>query len=266
MSRETAQLGLIKASRIVLGELAEILESYPRAVIAGGFVPYLLIPQDVEPHEGTVDIDLVLDLDQPGSDSVYTLHEVFDRRLFIQDERRPFRYHKDVDVRGEHFEVLVELLGGGEPPANGLRRISTEDVYVSVIQGMEVALVGPLDVQLPGGAGQSVSVASLPAFFAMKAVALERRSVPKKSKDAYDIVYCLRNYPGGEVAIAEGFAAVSASPLVRSGIALLEELFASTDAVGPVAYAEDAPDDDDAALMRREAFERVNELLLRLKK
>jgi hypothetical protein len=61
MNRD-ATPGLIAATRIVLSEIAEILSPYPRAVIAGGTVPYLLIPQENDPHEGTVDIDIVLDL------------------------------------------------------------------------------------------------------------------------------------------------------------------------------------------------------------
>jgi len=175
---------MIAATRIVLGEIPEILEAYPKAVIAGGLVPYLLIPQEIEPHEGTVDIDIVLDLDQPGADEFYTLHEILERRLFVRDERKPFRYVRGVNFEGEQYQVLVEFLGGGEPPPSGLRRIRTEDVYVSIIKGMEVALDSPLDVQLPDNSRQSVSVASLPAFFSMKAIALERREELKKTKDA----------------------------------------------------------------------------------
>jgi hypothetical protein len=116
MSREDATPGLIAATRIVLKEIAEILEPYPKAVIAGGTVPYLLIPQDKEPHEGTVDIDIVLDLNQPGVDPTLTLHEVLERRLFQQDPNKPFRYTKVITVNNENQTVLIELLGGGQPP------------------------------------------------------------------------------------------------------------------------------------------------------
>jgi hypothetical protein len=82
MSRENATPDLVLATRFVLREIAQILENYPKAVITGGSVPYLLIPQENEPHEGTVDIDIVLDLDQPGADEVFTLHEILERNLF----------------------------------------------------------------------------------------------------------------------------------------------------------------------------------------
>ena len=264
MSREHATPGLIAATRMALGEIAEILETYPRAVIAGGSVPYLLIPQDIEPHEGTVDIDVVLDLKQPGADGVYTLHEILMRRLFVQDPKKPFRYTKGVDIEGEHYQVLIELLAGGNPPPDGLRHIRSEDVYVSIIQGMEVALENPQEVPLPDDSNQRVSIASLPAFFSMKAAALRRREDLKKTKDAYDIVYCLRNYPGGVDAAAGEFRSATSNPIVASGVELLKDLFASPDSIGPVAYAREADNSEVAALMKREAFERVAELLSKL--
>ena len=208
-----------------------------------------------------MDIDIVLDLDQPGADEFYTLHEILERRLFVRDERKPFRYVRGVNFEGEQYQVLVEFLGGGEPPPSGLRRIRTEDVYVSIIKGMEVALDQPIEFKLPDDPSLSLSVASLPASFTMKAGALENRVEIKKTKDAYDIVYCLRNYPGGVEAIANEFSAYVSNPIVASGVALLKELFASTDSLGPVAYAREADDLEDAALKQREAYERVHELL-----
>lgn len=264
MSRENASSGLIAATRIVLGEIAEILEAYPRAVIAGGSVPYLLIPQDIEPHEGTVDIDVILDLKQPGADEVYTLHEILERRLFVQDPKKPFRYTKGVDIQGEHFQVLIELLAGGNPPPSGLRHIQAEDVFVSIIKGLEVALDKPVDVPLPDDSNQRISVASIPAFFSMKAVALDRREELKKTKDAYDIVYCLRNYPGGVEAVATEFRTAISNSIVASGVELLRDLFASSDSVGPVAYARQSDSFEESELMKREAVERVAELLAKI--
>lgn len=149
MSRENATTGLVEATRIALLEIAEILEPYTEAVIVGGTVPFLLVPQTVEAHEGTVDIDIVLALDQRGANDVYTLHETLERRLFTQNTRKPFRYTKSISIDGEVFEVLIELLGGGDPPPGGLHRIETEDVRVSIIKGMEVALENPRLVSLP---------------------------------------------------------------------------------------------------------------------
>ena len=249
---------------MVLEEIAEILAAYPRAAIVGGTVPYLLVPQKIEAHEGTVDIDIVLDRQQPGADDVYTLHEILERRLFVQDPKRPFRYRKGVEANGEHHDALVELLAGGTPPPSGMVRITTEDIFVSIIPGMEVALDNPIVVQLPGMLNRSLAVASLPAFFAMKACALSRRDTLQKQKDAYDIVYCLRNYPGGIKSIAQEIVRAMTNPIVASGVNLLRTLFASPDSEGPIAYAMDADDDYERALKKREAFERVTDLYVRI--
>ncbi len=261
MRREEATPGLIDAVRVVLAKIAEVLEAFPAAVIVGGTVPYLLIPQDIEPHEGTVDIDVVLALDQLGANDVFTLHEMLERKLFQQDPKKPFRYTMGVSVEGEEYTVLIELLGGGEPPASGMRRIQTEDVHVSIIRGMEVALENPSKASLPDDPDRWVSVASIPAFLTMKAAALAQREEDKKAKDAYDIVYCLRNYPGGVHAIAEAYRTVLTNPIVSAGIMLLRSLFESGEAAGPLAYARRASDAEERALMQREAFERVKELL-----
>jgi len=60
-----------------------------------------------------------------------------------------------------------------------------------------VAIAGPM----PGGGTNRVEIAvcSIPALLAMKGHALNGRH---KQKDAYDIYYCVRNYPEGSEALA----------------------------------------------------------------
>jgi len=245
----------------VLSELADLLDLAEGAVIVGGTVPFLLVPQESEPHEGTVDIDIVLDRNKKGFDEVYTLHEILERNSFVQDTIRPFQYSKGALVNDELHQINVELLGGGAMPPGGLARIQTEDVYVSVIPGLEVALDGPITIDLPGDNQGRIMVTSFPGFFAMKSLALATRDEKMKSKDAYDIVYCLRNYPGGVEAAAEQYRAMIGNPLVREGLDRIEELFSDTAAIGPKAYAMSESDLDEAQLMRREATERVREFV-----
>jgi len=61
-----------------------------------------------------------------------------------------------------------------------------------------VAIDGPMPA---GGTNRvEIAVCSIPALLAMKGHALRGRY---KQKDAYDIYYCIRNYPGGIGALAE---------------------------------------------------------------
>lgn len=262
MRRDEADSLQFEATYLVLTEVAEILEEFDGAVIAGGTVPFLLIPQEIEPHEGTVDVDLVIDPAKLRGESDATLHEEFVRRLFEQDEKKLFRYWKRVAVGEETREVLIELLAGGTPPPQGMRTIPREDVYVSVIEGMEIALDAPVAASL--NEVLSVQVTSISGFLAMKSVALERREDSKKSKDAYDIVYCLRNYPGGVDAIAREFLGRLPNLILEAAIERLTAQFADRNALGPTAYAKRAIGDEEERLLRREAYERVSDLLDRL--
>lgn len=62
-----------------------------------------------------------------------------------------------------------------------------------------VAIAGPM---LTGGTNRfEIAVCSIPALLAMKGHAIEGRY---KQKDAYDVYYCIRNYPGGPQALWPG--------------------------------------------------------------
>ncbi len=257
MRQANASAEQIASTRLAPEEVAEVFESYSGAVLIGGHVPLLLIPQDMEAHEGTIDIDMILHPEKLSGDEVLTLHDQLLRRNFVQDTVKPFRFSKVID----HHTVILELLSGGTPPRDGLLQIEREDVFVSVIPGLEVAYDFHVSVQLSEAGRCTLNVASLPSFLAMKAVALDRRSNPK---DAYDIVYCLRCFPGGLDAIVAEIEPAVDHPLVMAGIRLLGQLFMRHDSTGSVIYASNEPDQEAAALMRREAHARVNDLLDRL--
>lgn len=252
--------GFVSASRIALAEIAEILEGHPMAVIVGGMVPFLRLDQGAEAHEGTVDIDIVLDPLVSREDSELTLHEELTRRDFRQDSVRPFRWTKTIAVGEETHEVLVEFLAGGTPAANGLVRNESEDLYASVIPGMQVALHVTSTVEI-NGSGE-LRVASWPAYLAMKAAALARREPEKRPKDAYDIVYCLRC--AAESIAEEVRDSLSGDPLVLAGILHLSELFSTPDSLGPRMYATRGEDREHTELLAKEAFVRVGDLIERV--
>jgi Nucleotidyl transferase AbiEii toxin, Type IV TA system len=257
MRQTNASAKQIESTRLALEEVAEIFEPYSGAVLIGGHVPLLLIPQNIEAHEGTIDIDMILHPQKLSGDDELTLHEQLLRRNFVQDTVKPFRFTKVID----QHTVLLELLAGGTPPQSGMFQIVREDVFVSVIHGLEVAFDFNVAVSVSNISGSSLNVASLPSFLAMKAAALASR---ENAKDAYDIVYCLRRYPGGLDAIVAEFEPAVSHPLVLAGIRLLGKLFWTVDSVGPVAYASNETDKEESALRRREAHVRVNDLLDRL--
>lgn len=97
----------------------------------------------------------------------------------------------------------------------------------------------------------------------MKGMALDARL---KEKDAWDIYFCLRSYPGGTAALAEQFKPLLKNGLVREGLAKIAGKFASVDSYGPVAVGnfEEPSGLDERSIRQRDAFERVQDLLRRL--
>jgi len=68
----------------------------------------------------------------------------------------------------------------------------------------------------------------------MKGMALDDRL---KEKDAWDIIYYVRNYPGGLDALVDELKPHLKHGLVREGLQKIEKYFASASHVGPTAVA-----------------------------
>jgi hypothetical protein len=94
----------------------------------------------------------------------------------------------------------------------------------------------------------------------MKAQALNSRL---KEKDAYDIYYCLTNFPDGMDALVEAFRTFPDHPLIHEGLAILSEKFSASDSGGPVFVTNflDENDPETRAQIQRDAYERVQYLL-----
>ena len=85
---------------------------------------------------------------------------------------------------------------------------------------------------MPNGGTNRVEVAvcSIPALLAMKGHAIEGRY---KQKDAYDIYYCVRNYPGGPGALAEECRPVLEIASGQAGYTFIAQKFDSVEGFGP---------------------------------
>jgi hypothetical protein len=100
-------------------------------------------------------------------------------------------------------------------------------------------------------------------FIVMKAMAMADRL---KSKDAWDVWFCLVNYAGGNSVLAEVLRPHLSHKLVVEGLVKLADKFRSTGHFGPqsVADFDDLQPGDEWDLRVRDAFERVDDLLRRL--
>ncbi|MHB8911028.1 MAG: hypothetical protein ACYDAA_19305 [Syntrophales bacterium] len=260
----------VAAAKSVLIELVHLLGQYrDEVVLVGGWVPELLLGDRVPSHTGSMDIDLALDHRKLQEEGYRTIRELLLGREYRQGSQ-PFKFIRRIVVGGATFNVEVDLMAGEyEGTGRGRRHQRVQGVHARKARGCDLAFESPTEIrvdgQLPGGGRDSVvvRVASIVPFLVMKGMALADRL---KEKDAWDIDYCVRNYPGGIDALVEEFRPQLMHGLVQEGLKKIADAFASVDRWGPASVADfdEITDPDDRALRRREAFERVNLLLERL--
>jgi hypothetical protein len=165
-------------------------------------------------------------------------------------------------------EVKVDLITGEFPgeAAEG-SHILIQELLVWKARGVDLAFSHPSSVRvegtLPGGAINTVNarIPAISAFICIKAITLNER---KKPKDAYDISFCVLNYPGGPAALAAEFATMLGHPLVTESLNVLRDKFRTVHHIGPVWAAEVTQEQAGAAapeIERRRAYEAVNSLL-----
>ncbi|MBU2609705.1 MAG: hypothetical protein KJ606_01985 [Chloroflexi bacterium] len=191
-------------------------------------------------------------------------------RGYRQGEQ-PFVFFRTVQAGGREIEVEVDFLAGEyASAARGRRTQRVQDMRPRKARGCDLAIDLAAEVTLsgtlPDGAKDSVRlrVASIVPFLVMKAMTLSGRLM---EKDAWDIYFCIRYYPGGLDRLVEIFHPQLNHHLVQEALAILAEKFASPDHVGPshVADFEEMTDAEERALLQRDAFERVNALVFRLR-
>jgi len=228
------------AVKTVLVEMGQILGSFKgKFAIVGGAVPWLLLGNEDMPHVGTLDVDVSLDAEALGDGEYAMLIDALRSHGYDQrDELRRFQLVRQVPVEdgGAPIDVIVDFLMPrdaeivkNDPPLISdfaVQRADGVDLALRFYQF--VAIAGPM----PGGGANRVEIAvcSIPALLAMKGHALEKRF---KQKDAYDIYYCVRNYPGGPEALADACRPLLEHASGAAGYGLIAGKFDTVDGYGP---------------------------------
>lgn len=280
--RGSYQPQMVKAARLVLLELADLLEDERDYVVfVGGTACALLFPQESEPHEGTIDVDIAL--------ADYEADTLEDRLLYASFQQdglkageppRPLKRYRwfrsaSVDADAPAVEVAVDLLAGednGSQSAAGSREV--QGLHASVLHGLDLAFLDPrrmpLSGVLPNGRqiDTEVQVCSPASLLAMKGIAIAKRK-QGQDKDAFDIDYILRRFDGGPDALARVLRTDSYwhNDLVQEGLTGIAQAFHSLSAIGPTSIAtEDRyPDPEERAIVQQGVFRRVQRFLNALK-
>lgn len=207
--------GTALAERVLL-EVWSRLGSYRQhLVLVGGLVPRYLVPQPppgapgiVPAHTGTLDVDLAISLAVADLKTYASIHSTLVDTLGFtpganaggRDQRHSFK------KRVGHADVILDFLTTKyDGPENSLMRAVEENLSAIQVEGLGMALNDPRPVALEGellSGGfheATVNVCRPVPFVMLKALALANRGEPK---DAYDLVYVIRYYPGGTQALA----------------------------------------------------------------
>lgn len=257
----------VEAARSVLIELVHLLGEYKDdIVLIGGWIPEVLLPHYSGPHVGSMDVDIALNHLKIHEEGYKMIQDLLKSRGYRHGDQ-PFIFFRDVKVGDHEVKVQVDLLAGEyEGTSKGHRHQKIQGVQARKVRGCDLAFEMSQEIKiegtLPGGAHDAVTVrvASIVPFFVMKGMAMETRL---KEKDAWDIYYCLLNYPGGIDALAKEFKPHLNHGLVKEGLQKIAGKFSSEKAFGPksVADFEEIDDPEEQERIQRDAYERVNALL-----
>jgi hypothetical protein len=261
-----------RCERVLVTVLGHIGPWREHIYLAGGLAPrYLLgeLPEGVRPHVGTTDVDLVigLSLTDESVEAYRTLARNLKDAGFEQGEPS-FRWTRDV----EGITVLVEFLcetdqvdeGRIFKPKQGLgANLSAFNVSGALLAARDYLEIEVEAERLDEGGRSTVGVrvANLLPYVVLKINAFQDRH---ENKDAYDLLFCLRNYADEPEETGRALAAspVAADEQVAAALTLLEERFADPERDGPTAYAGFlAEDDEERELLLREAVAVVRGVL-----
>lgn len=259
----------ITAARRVLVDLGQVLGSFEDSlVVVGGWVPDLLLEKSEEAHVGSIDVDLALDAEKLADGRYAELLKILLNTRRYKQAEEPFKLYADVDLEDGQPPVRVDVDFLKSPDARTKRNKPkfTNNFRPLDASGCSAAFENPELVVITGkmikGNTNRVRflVASIADFLIMKSYALANRDKPK---DAYDICFCLDNYPDGRNHLAANWKKRADKKDVKQAIAILEEKFAAVNSYGPGQVVEfyNSADTEEQQRQARRAFELVQEFL-----
>ncbi len=253
--------------RSVLIEVLTILgKDLDHLAIVGGWVPELIFPN--KGHIGSIDIDLALDARTLKPLAYDSIRKKLINAGYQPSLDLPNRFYRL--IKDKNRQINVDLITGEfKDISDDDRHILIQETPVWKAHGIDLAFdfqqLVAIEGVLPDGGHNQVSarLPTIAAFVCIKAITLSERM---KKKDAYDIYFCIDNYPGGYRRLADEFRGKLENALILEGIGILRAKFARLDSIGPVWAAQTAEESTtgiafNLEVEQRRAFEITNALL-----
>jgi len=257
--------------------------------LVGGLTPRYLVPRrppDVPAHDGTLDVDIVVDLQLlTDTDAYHSLEDNlkrmgFERAVNEQGVKQSWRWQTRTELGA--LMVLEFLADAPQSAAGKVQPLPTEGT-ISALNIPHSSIVFDLHqtteirAELLGSNGivtERVRHADIVSFTCLKAFALDDRF---ERKDAHDLVYCIEHAPGGLGAVFAAFRLALTGPhsaVIRAALDVLRRRFVTDEVTdgyrkdGPVSVAKfelgDRPEPElqEARVLRqREASDLIDRLL-----
>ena len=264
------------AVKSVLVEIGQILGSFKgKFAVIGGAVPWLLLSESDMPHIGTGDVDLSLNAEALGDGEYAQLIESLQGQGYNQqDNVRRFQLVRTVPARdsGPDIDVVVDFLMPRDVEIVKNTPPLISNFAVQRADGADLALkfyqMVAIDSEMSDGGHNRVhiAVASIPALLAMKGYAIANRQKPK---DAYDIYFCIRNFPDGLDALVAETKPLLEVDTARKGYLLIAGKFRDVNDFGPTRVRQfvegsDVLGERTADQWQQDAFGQVNAWLVEL--
>ncbi len=261
--------GQKKAAHRVLIELVNLFNEYRDDIrIVGGWVPDLMFPE--QDHVGSVDVDVLINHLTLTDTGYQTMSKILLKNGYTEHPEKYFSFVKSVEIDGVNYDVDVDILAGiYGGTASKKRSQHVQGIKALKATGGNFAFEFPpqqvkIEAERVDGAIDSavINVVAVVPYIIMKTAAMGRG----KAKDAYDIYFVIKHYSGGVESLANEFKAVRDKGIIKEMKEKLSDKFASENHAGPKDVSDfmDLADDEEIALIKRDAYEQVQALIEKL--
>ncbi len=256
--------GQTEAAHRVLIELVNLFSEYKDEIrIVGGWVPDLMFPG--EGHIGSVDVDVLIDHLTLKDAGYQTMSRILLKNGYQEHPEKYFSFVKEVEIEGISYAVDVDILAG----MYGGTRQKNRSQHVQGIKALKTtggnfafdfeAQDIKIEAKRPDGAIDvaHINVIAVVPYIVMKTAAMGRG----KPKDAYDIYFLIKHYPGGVAAVSSLFTPVKDLQIIKDMKEKLADKFASINHAGPIDVADFMENEDDRDGIIRDAYEQLQALI-----
>ena len=261
----------------ILGEWME------QVTLIGGVVPSLLVPastlpEGMNPHPGTADLDFGLQLSVLTDEGYATISELLRAAGYRPMEKEEDRIRRQTWRTDPALGAVVTIdfliaRSPRQPPATRVQNLEP-DFAALIADGLQLVERDKRKIPISGltirgeRAERSIWVCGPASFIVLKARAIHLREKPK---DAFDLHYVLMNVEGGVASVADSLRRMLDDKDAAEAMAFLRQAYQTIDSIGPAraafflngARTTDTQDDYDDLAASAHAY--VNRLLAALR-